>query len=385
MTLLLSTPSADPLLRSMIVWYADNQRATARSRRARSKRQTLTLFDYEAYWVEDVYDYVLYTGDISLAQQVWPNLEKLMDTWYPAQMGPAGFSSTASAPSDYAYIPRPGRRSPTTTPGTCGRSASRRRSPTGSGSRRSGRGGRRGSRRSRPRSGRRSGTRRSGAYRDSTVGPVVHPEDGNVFAVLAGLATPTQAVRRSTTSAGTNGSPTARRSPTTTSGTASRGATTPTCASTRSSRTSTWSRATSATSTSALALIRREWGYMLANGPKATMWETIGAYGGPPVGRHPSYDHGWSSGAAPALTDYALGVQPATRGSGRYVAEPHPADLKWARGTVPTPHGPIVFRWSRARHGFSATVSSPVPGKLILPDYGVGQARRRRPCRSSGA
>ena len=30
---------------------------------------------------------------------------------------------------------------------------------------------------------------------------------------------------------------------------------------------------------SALALIRREWGYMLANGPQATMWETIGAFG----------------------------------------------------------------------------------------------------------
>jgi hypothetical protein len=124
---------------------------------------------------------------------------------------------------------------------------------------------------------------------------------------------------------------------------------------------------------SALALIRREWGYMLKNGPKSTMWETIGAFGGPPVDKNPSYDHGWSSGAAPALTNYALGVQPATPGFGSFVAEPHPADLKWAHGTVPTPHGPIVFRWYKAPHGFSAFVSSAVPGKLILPDFGLAK------------
>ena len=51
------------------------------------------------------------------------------------------------------------------------------------------------------------------------------------------------------------------------------------------------------------------------------MWETIGAFGGA-AGRSvtPSYDHGWSSGAAPALTNYALGVQPASPGFGSYVA-----------------------------------------------------------------
>ena len=51
------------------------------------------------------------------------------------------------------------------------------------------------------------------------------------------------------------------------------------------------------------------------------MWETIGAFGGPPVDRDcRRIDHGWSSGAAPALTNYALGVQPASPGFGSYVA-----------------------------------------------------------------
>ena len=35
--------------------------------------------------------------------------------------------------------------------------------------------------------------RSAGAFRDATDGPVVHPEDGNAFAVLAGLASPAQA------------------------------------------------------------------------------------------------------------------------------------------------------------------------------------------------
>ncbi len=122
---------------------------------------------------------------------------------------------------------------------------------------------------------------------------------------------------------------------------------------------------------SAITLIRREWGYMLANGPRSTMWETIGPYGSAPVNRKPSYDHGWSSGAAPALTNYELGVMPSSPGFGSYLAEPHPADLRWARGTVPTPHGPIEFRWAYVRRAITATVVSPVPGTIALPADGA--------------
>ena len=74
MTLLVSTPSADPVLRSMILWYAQNQHADGSIPASPYDGGGLTLFDYNAYWVEDLYDYVLYTGDLSLAQQVWPNL-----------------------------------------------------------------------------------------------------------------------------------------------------------------------------------------------------------------------------------------------------------------------------------------------------------------------
>ena len=73
------------------------------------------------------------------------------------------------------------------------------------------------------------------------------------------------------------------------------------------------------------------------------MWETISPYGGGPTGG--SWDHGWSSGAAPALTNYALGVQPTSPGFATFSVTPHPDGLQWARGTVPTPHGEIRVSW----------------------------------------
>jgi hypothetical protein len=82
---------------------------------------------------------------------------------------------------------------------------------------------------------------------------------------------------------------------------------------------------------------------MLENGPKSTMWETIGPYGGGPTGG--SWDHGWSSGAAPALTNYVLGVRPTSPGFATFVVTPHTEGLQWAEGDVPTPHGSIHVSW----------------------------------------
>ena len=74
MTLLVSTPSADSVLRNMIVWYAQNQHDDGSIPASPYLGATMTLFDYNAYWVEDIYaDYVLYTGDLGLARQVWAN------------------------------------------------------------------------------------------------------------------------------------------------------------------------------------------------------------------------------------------------------------------------------------------------------------------------
>ena len=213
-----------------------------------------------------------------------------------------------------------------------------------------------------------------GAYRDATDGPVVHPEDGNVFAVLSGLASLARArsalhylaVHEWKSYGATiadndtwDGFPW---------GDHASGRVYPFM-----SYFELLARYQLGLDRSALALVRREWGYMVSNGPRSTMWETIGPYGSPPVDQHPSWDHGWSSGAAPALTSYALGVTPLSPGFGSYLAYPHPADLRWARGVVPTPHGPIRFRWAYGRGEITATVVAPVRGRIVLPAAGAAK------------
>jgi len=111
---------------------------------------------------------------------------------------------------------------------------------------------------------------------------------------------------------------------------------------------------------SAINLISREWGWMLTHGPASTMWEDIGPFGGPPRGADPSWDHGWSSGAAPALTSYVLGVRPTSPGFTTFVVDPHPgSSVSWASGTVPTPRGPIVVSWRKLKGRLSITVNAP--------------------------
>ena len=45
---------------------------------------TLPLFDYPMWWVVDSWDYLLYTGDMGYATTYYPNLVKLLDSWYPS-------------------------------------------------------------------------------------------------------------------------------------------------------------------------------------------------------------------------------------------------------------------------------------------------------------
>lgn len=374
LTLLVSRPATAPVLRNMILWYAGAQHADGSIPASPYMNGGLTLFDYNAYWAEDVYDYVLYTGDLALARRVWPNLAKLMDSWYPAQLGSGGLLVNNLGALDYAYIRRTGTTVAYYNAGYVRalRLAAQLATWTGHPGEASAWTARVAPIAAVFNSAFWDGT--VGAYRDATVGPVVHPEDGNVFAVLAGLASPVQARSALNYLGGhlwqSYGAAIADND--------------------------VWdglawgddadmrvypfmsyfeliARYQMGLDSSAVALVRREWGYMLANGPKSTMWETIGPFGGPPVDTNPSFDHGWSSGAAPALTNYALGVQPASPGFASYVAQPHPADLRWARGTVPTPHGAISFSWAYGRGKMTARVTAPVGGEVILP--AVGRAR----------
>jgi hypothetical protein len=303
------------------------------------------LVDYTGYWIEDVFDYVLYSGDVHAARALFPHVVRALGRWYPAQMRNGLMADKLPARADYAGIDR-------LAPFVAYYNAQYVRAlelgaalarwagqPTDA---------RRWALRAKrlaPVVDRAFWDARAGAYRETTTGPVVHPQDGNAFAVLAGIASRRRAVSAlaylnahdqygygnsiaddDVWSGGAWGDhPSMRVYP-------------------FMSYFEVVARFRTGLDASALNLIRREWGYMLANGPRTTMWETIAPYGGGPVNH--SWDHGWSSGAAPALTNYVLGVQPTSPGFATFTVEPHSdGGVWWARGAVPTPHGLLRVAW----------------------------------------
>lgn len=72
-----------------------------------------------------------------------------------------------------------------------------------------------------------------------------------------------------------------------------------------------------------------------------------------------SLAHGWSTGPASALSDHVLGITPTEPGYRHWNLTPHPGDLTWARGAVPTPHGPIAVSWNRSGKQLTVTVTAP--------------------------
>jgi hypothetical protein len=49
--------------------------------------------------------------------------------------------------------------------------------------------------------------------------------------------------------------------------------------------------------------------------------------------------------------------------------QPHPGDVTWARGQLPTPHGPLQVSWTHHGHAFLVTVDAPhgTSGTVTLP------------------
>ncbi len=94
--------------------------------------------------------------------------------------------------------------------------------------------------------------------------------------------------------------------------------------------------------------------------------------------------HGWSAAPTSFLSPCVLGVRPGGPGFRPVVVEPHPADRRWARGTVPTPGGPVPVRWEnlpdqpfglhiQAPPGWPVVVRLPRPGTATLNGQPVGE------------
>jgi len=101
----------------------------------------------------------------------------------------------------------------------------------------------------------------------------------------------------------------------------------------------------------ALDWIRKYWGGMIREGATSfweaydTHWPTANAHvslqADGSTGYFVSLAHGWSSGPTSWLMEEVLGIHPTAAGFRTATLRPDLAGLAWARGTEPTPHGPI--------------------------------------------
>src|SRR4051794_15270293 len=85
MTLYVADGTAGSPVRDALVLFAERQRADGLIPPTPGDTGP-GLADYTGYWIEDLYDYVLYSGDVTTGRALLPNLERALDTWYPAQL-----------------------------------------------------------------------------------------------------------------------------------------------------------------------------------------------------------------------------------------------------------------------------------------------------------
>jgi hypothetical protein len=357
MTLLVSGGDV-ATLRAMIAWFASVQNADGSIPATPAFNHSLELIDYNAYWVETLYDYTLFTGDLTLLRSVFPNLVQLIDGLYPRHVDNSGLLLNWLGVADYAGIHRDG-----TTVAYYNAQYIRALGLAGALASWKGDNARAAAWRARARSlvqpfNAAFWDAKAGAYTDTAGNTTVHPLDGNVFAILAGVATPAQ---QQSVLSYVNRNMSSRYGDT--------------MADSDALQADTWgpratelvypfisyydvlARYAAGSDGSALALIRKEWGAMVSVG--ARMWETIDVANGAPLGPEPSWSHGWSSGAGPALMTQVLGVQPTSPGFATFTVTPHIGDLQWVEGDFPTPHGTIHVRVQSVNGKPLLTVTAP--------------------------
>jgi hypothetical protein len=124
-------------------------------------------------------------------------------------------------------------------------------------------------------------------------------------------------------------------------------------------------------------LIRREWGFMLHDplGTQSTFPEAL-RDNGCICSTYTSMSHGWATGPTAALTEYVLGLAPASPGGATWTFTPHPADLTFARGRLQTTRGALDASWKADTGRFSAQLSAPAgtSGRIAVPTFGRSTA-----------
>ena len=211
-----------------------------------------------------------------------------------------------------------------------------------------------------------------GAYRLSRETPDVYPQDANATAILTGVASPAQATSAlaylRTNNWSTYGSLTVSPS-------------TPNAVlgpvyEPLPSGFEAEDRLGDADPLSQLqgeALLNTYWGYQLSQDPGSTYWEAMNTAGQPALDQFTSLAHGWAAAPTIALTNDTLGVTPTGGGYATFDVVPHPGDLTWAQGVVPTPHGSISTSWKADSGGFTLNVGVPktTRARLAVPTDGA--------------
>ena len=80
--------------------------------------------------------------------------------------------------------------------------------------------------------------------------------------------------------------------------------------------------------------------------------------------------HAWQCTPTYQMSARILGVTPATPGYREIKIQPRVADLRWAKGRIPTPHGDVEVNWRRDSGRFHLDVQIPsgTHATVILPD-----------------
>ena len=71
------------------------------------------------------------------------------------------------------------------------------------------------------------------------------------------------------------------------------------------------------------------------------------------------WNHAWGAAPADVLPRNVLGVEPLEPGYSKILIQPHPGNLAWAEGRVPTPLGPVAIRFEKKGNAFSLKAGVP--------------------------
>jgi hypothetical protein len=77
------------------------------------------------------------------------------------------------------------------------------------------------------------------------------------------------------------------------------------------------------------------------------------------------WNHAWGAAPANLLPKYVLGVQPLAPGFKKVSVKPNLGTLSFAKGTVPTPEGPIRIDWKRT-NTFTLTLRLPKGTRAVV-------------------